>query len=147
LKTLLAWGTRRHPKLPYAGYPNLLVTGMFPCGVLSVGRDASARRRSRVAAWQEVAAFERVRLRIPQQPLAKTLQITYTGRPLASIGFVFAAAGRLAPVSATWDGRALRRSETNGYFSWQAGRVTYTAIAVRNLQSGEHEATVQFRNA
>ena len=147
LKALLAWGNRRHPKLPYAGYPNLLVAGMFSCGVLAVGRDAAARRRSRVAAWREVAAFERVARRNPEPPLAKTLEIKYTGRPLRAIGFVLAAAGRLAPAAATWNGRALRRSETDGWFSWRDGRVTYAAIAVRNLPPGEHEATVQFRRA
>jgi hypothetical protein len=145
LKALLAWGNRRFPKLPYDGYPNPVVAGLFPCGVLAVGRDAAARRRCRVAAWQEADGFARVSLRNPEQPLAKVLQVRYTGRPLAAIGFVLAAAGRLAPVAATWDGQTLHRSETNGFFSWQAGRVTYAAIAVRNLQPGEHEATVQFR--
>jgi hypothetical protein len=147
LKVLLSWGNRRHPKLPYAGYPTLLVDGMFACGVLAVGRDAASRRRSRVAAWREVAGFERVALRNPEAALHKVLQVKYTGRPLASVGFVLAAAGRLTPVAAAWDGRALRRSETNGFFSWRDGRVTYAAMAIRNLRPGEHEAPVTFRRA
>jgi hypothetical protein len=145
LQALLAWGNRRHPKLPWAGYPNLLVCGMFPCGVLAVGPDAAARRRSRVAAWREVGAFSRVALHIPEEPLRKTLQVTYTGRPLPAVGFVLCAAGRLVPVHATWNGRALPHAETDGYFFWHDGLVTYAAIAVPNLDPGEHEAAVQFR--
>lgn len=144
LASLLAWGNRRHPKLPYEGYPNLLVTGSFACGVAAVGATAAERRQSRVAAWRQVGKFRRVALAIPESARVKTLHVEYAGETLAAVGFVLAAAGERRPAAVTWNGQRLQPNADPGYRSWHVGGTTSVLISVRGLPPGAHEGAVVF---
>lgn len=142
VRAALEWGNRRHPKLPFRGYPNALVLGFFECGVLAAGRTAAERRRSRIEIWREADAFDTVRVAVPERITCKELEVHYRGPPLKAVGFVVAAAGRRRVVSVTWNGRPLSPS---AWHSWRSPAATYVAVEVRPLPPGRHGATVRFR--
>ncbi|HEX7009244.1 MAG TPA: M14 family zinc carboxypeptidase, partial [Phycisphaeraceae bacterium] len=94
IMALLAWGNRRHPKLYYPGYPNMLVLGMFSVALMAVGRTAAQRRHSRVEIWRQRAAFQSLRPLLPEPPDRKTLLVDYDGPPLQhGVGLMLRAAG------------------------------------------------------
>lgn len=146
VKTLLAWGNRRHPKLPWRGYPCLLAGGMFHRGLVAVGADAAARRRSRLAIWRNVARFKRFELENPEPPCEKRFAVEYDGEPLPhGIGFQIRARGQLRVREARLNGRRLRRSQADGYWSWHDACSTFVLIVVPQLAPGTYHGEVAFR--
>jgi len=140
LKALLAWGNRRHPKLPYTGYPCYQVGGMFALGLVTVGTTAAARRKSRLSIWPRRGGFAQYHAVGPEQPDRKVLRVEYQGEPLVhGIGFQMAVRGRREVTRATINGKRLRPSETNGYFTWQHGRMTFLVVAVPELRPGDYD--------
>jgi hypothetical protein len=146
LKALLAWGNRRHPKLPYPGYPCYLVGGMLALGLVAVGATAAARRKSRLSIWPRRGGFAEYRAIGPEQPDRKVLQVKYQGEPLIhGIGFQMAVRGRREVARATIAGRRLRPSGTHGYLTWEHRGMTCFVIAVPELQPGEYEIEILLR--
>ncbi len=144
LESLLAWGNRRHPKLPCEGYPNLLTIGSFIGGVVAVGATAAARRASRIATWRQAEHFRRVAIALPQAARNKRLHVDYGGEKLAAVGFLITAAGRLRPASVTWNGVQLQPDSDPGHKHWHVGGTTSVLISVRDLAPGQHEGVVVF---
>ena len=140
LKALLAWGNRRPPKLPYPGYPCYLVGGMFALGLVAVGATAAARRKSRLSIWPRRGGFAQYHAVGPEQPDKKALRVEYQGEPLVhGIGFQMAVRGKREVARATINGKRLRPSGTNGYFSWRHANMTFFVVAVPKLQPGDYE--------
>jgi len=145
LKALLAWGNRRYPKLRYEGYPNMIVTGTFDRGIVAVGKTAAARRRSRIDIWRNVEKFGRFGCVFPEPPTEKTIRIKYDGPTLKhGVGFQTNVRGKRRVRRITMDGRKLKPSETNGYYSWSHGPATYLVVAVPELKRGTHEIQVSY---
>ncbi len=145
LKPLLEYGNRRHPKLFYSGYPFQLAIGNFYRGMVAVGKTATARRASRVGLWTNADHFEYVNVGIPEQPKCKRVAMKYSGKPIiAGAGFQFCAQGRRNVKSVTMNGKRLRKSETNGYYTWRAGRATFVVAAVTKLTKRTYDVTVEF---
>src|SRR5690606_12647788 len=82
LRALLELGNRRDPRLYYRGYPCQCVVGMFHAGAVAIGKTAAERRTSRIALWQQRAAFETLAAALPERPQSRTLQVKYTGPTL-----------------------------------------------------------------
>lgn len=143
LKTLLAWGNRRYPKLRYPGYPCPLVGGMFALGLIAVGTTAATRRSSRLAAWRNRPHFDRYTAVGPEQPDRKVLRFAYSGAPLLhGLGFQVALRGTRAVARVTVNGRMLRASETHGYSAWRHGTMTFVMIALPKVAPGSYEIEV-----
>jgi len=139
LKALLAWGNRRYPKLGYAGYPNMLVGGTFDRGLTAVGKTAAARRRSRIDIWRNLPAFKKYSYAFPAKPTEKTVHVDYAGPRLKhGVGFQTNVRGRLKVAKVTLNGRPLRPSETNGYYTWSHGCATFTVVALPDLKRGKY---------
>jgi len=138
VRAVLAWGNRRHPKLPCPGYPGMLVGGLFHLGIVAVGRTAAARRRGRVAIWRNIRAFDRLGAQYPQPPDERTIHVKYSGERLRGVGIQSSVRGRRKVVAAKLNGRALRPSDTNGYRRWTAGCSTFVVVAIPDLRPGRH---------
>jgi hypothetical protein len=150
LKPLLALGSRRHPSLQYAGYPCLMVAGMFNAGVVAVGATAVARRASRVEGWRHADSFTRIAPVLPERPRSKILQVTYQGPPLTSgIGFQVRVAGRWLAHQVRVNGKRLKPTATSGgawgFASWHDKHTTFAAASVPVLAPGEHEIDFTFQ--
>jgi len=146
LKALLAWGNRRHPKLYYPGYPCMLAAGMFHRGVVALGRTAAARRASRVAIWRNVTKFDRLDYELPQQAARKTVRLQYSGERLRTgAGIQTFARGMLDIAAVTLDGRRLRRSETNGYYTFHDSCATFVVVAIPDLEPGAYQIDITYR--
>ncbi|MGD0111705.1 MAG: M14 family zinc carboxypeptidase [Armatimonadota bacterium] len=138
LKALLAWGNRRHPKLHYAGYPCYLI-GMFQKGLVPVGKTAAARRRGRIALWRNWNGFKAFEVEAPEKPDEKRLKVEYAGPALAcGAGFQVAVRGSRTIRSVRVNGRKLRSSESNGYYTWRQGCSTFIVVALADLQPGKY---------
>jgi hypothetical protein len=145
LKPLLDLGCRRYIGCYYSGYPVNCAVGMFHCGVVAVGKTAGARRRSRVELWQNAAAFEKLMPKLPEPPHAKTVQVEYRGPPLAGgAGFQVRVAGKLHVQRVAINGKALRPSETTGYYTWQDRYTTYAVAVCPKLMPGTYEIDFRF---
>ncbi len=145
LKTLLAWGQRRHPSLYYPGYPCYLTAGSFTLGLVAVGRTAAARRNSRVELWRNSAGFKCFRPQLPEQARHRTLNVEYDGRPLdCGVGFQVRAAGKLRIKAVRFDGSPLRAAEIGGCYSWRDVCSTFVVAAMKRLEPGRHEMSVDF---
>jgi len=146
LRALLAWGNRRHPSLYYRGYPCYLAAGMFHAGVVAVGRTAAARRKSRLAVLRQAAGFRGLRATASVEAKRKHHVVDYTGEPIrCPLGFQFRAGGRYEVGRVKFNAKMLRRSETNGYYTWQDTCSTFVVAAVAELQPGKHEVEIEFR--
>ncbi|MEX0746267.1 MAG: M14 family zinc carboxypeptidase [Phycisphaeraceae bacterium] len=144
LEALLAWGNGHHPKLPYAGYPNQLVLGMFSRGVIATGATAAARRSSRVNIWRQRAHFHRIKADLPEQAMRKTVVTEYDGPPLEQgCGFMIRAAGLHDVASVQWSGRSLPRHETDGYIVYHDALSTYVIAAAPVLTPGTHSIEIE----
>jgi hypothetical protein len=145
LKTLLAWGQRRHPSLYYAGYPCYLLAGTFTIGLVAVGSTAAARRRSRIELWRHAAGMKCIRPELPEQARRKNLHIEYEGKPLTcGAGFQVRAAGRLRVKAVRFNGRELPPAEVGGYYTWRDTCSTFVVASARRLEPGRHELSVDF---
>ena len=146
LKPLLAMGNTRHAKHFYSGYPVSPVVGMFHAGVVAVGETAADRRVSRLEIWQHYEAFREVGLIVPEANGVKRLRIVYDGPRLSrGVGFQTRAAGRLSVQSVSVNGKKLRPSETNGFFSWHDKHTTFAVAALRSLAACEYEFVFHFQ--
>jgi hypothetical protein len=146
LRALLAWGNRRYGNLAYPGYPCMLVSGTFDRGLMSVGKTASARRKSRVDIWRNLDHFKHFRCVYPEPPRDKTIVIQYAGPRLKhGVGFQTNVRGKLKVAKVTLNGRKLRPSETNGYYSWSHGPATYLVVAVSDLKRGKYVIAASYR--
>jgi len=146
VKAALAWGNRRWPKLYYPGYPTMLAAGQTVRGVMSVGKTAAARRKSRVDIWHNVDKFDKLNLVNPQEARRKQLMVKYSGKRLRTgIGIQICARGKLSVKSASVSGRKLKRSETSGWYSWYHGPATYTVVVIRGLKRGKYDVEVVYR--
>ena len=146
MKVLLAHGNGRDPHFYYEGYPVNLI-GMHSGGFVAWGRTAAERRRSRVAIWTHLDAIEMgVRAVNPEEARSKALRFAYRGPALTTgAGAQFRTGGRMAVASVSLDGRPLRRSETDGYYTWQDVCSTYVVAAMPVMEPGEHEIWIRFR--
>ena len=145
IRALLAHGNRRHPKLYYSGYSCQMVVGMFLTGIVAVGTSAAERRASRVAAWRNRHAFRRLDRYNPEKPRWKKLLLDYRGERLpAGVGVQTFARGKLAVRSVRADGRRLRPSETDGYYTWHDHCSTFVVAVLRDLRAGKHEISVRY---
>ena len=145
LRTLLAWGNRRHPKLRYSGYPCYLAAGMFVSGIVAVGRTAAERRASRVAAWRHRACFTRIDRCDPEPANDRRAVVHYAGEPLdVPVGVQTFVRGRRRVRSVHVNGKALRPGETNGWTAWQDVCATYVVAALPGVGPGEHEIRVRY---
>jgi len=146
MKALFAWGNRRFPKLRYPGYPCYLM-GMFKGGLVAVGKDAAARRKSRVAIWRGGSAFETVTFDPgPAPPQEKRIAVEYKGPELRTgVGFQTLVRGQRRIAEITVNGRRLTRSETEGYYTWHHGCATYIVVALAALGAGKHEMVIRLR--
>lgn len=144
LKALLAWGNRRFPKLPYPGYPCYLM-GMFQGGLVAVGRTAAERRRSRVELWRRRRHLKELYFGPhPTPPDELCIRMRYAGPELrVGVGVQTRVRGERRIAEARLDGRRLRPSRTNGYFTWQYEGHTYLVIALPRLKPGEREIEVR----
>lgn len=141
---LLRWGNRRHPKLFWSGYPNMLVSKHFSGGVLAWGATARQRRRSRIALWKHIGHFKKFGQDGPEAPKSKKLLIEYAGPALNDgIAFQLGLAGRVRVKSVRWDGTPLRRSTTHGYCQFGDAHNTYVMAAFEKLRPGKHELEVR----
>ena len=146
LKALLAWGNKRYPKLGYAGYPNMLVSGTFDRGLMAVGKTASARRRSRIDIWKNLEHFKRCAYVYPSPAKDKVFAVEYTGPSLPhGVAFQTNVRGKLAVDKVTLNGRTLQPSETNGYYSWTHDPATYLVVVVPNLKKGKYLIKVSYK--
>ena len=145
VKAFLAWGNRRHPKLYYEGYPNMLAGGTFDRGLMAVGKTASVRRKSRVAIWKELDHFKKVNYDIPQEAKHKKVLLEYAGvRLKTGVGVQTAARGRLKVGRVTLDGRTLKPSETNGFYTWTDVCTTFVVVAIPDLKPGEYLIEINY---
>jgi hypothetical protein len=145
LKALLAWGERRHPCLYYPGYPCYLAAGMFHAGVVAVGKTAAARRASRVGIWENVDAWRTLAAETPERPASKKTIGEYDGQPLPhGAGIQVRAVGRMRLKSVAFNGRKLRPSETDGYYSWQDRCSTFVVVARPKFAPGHYEIAMEF---
>lgn len=145
LQALLAYGNRRHPKCPYPGYPNQLVLGMWSSGVVALGATAAARRHSRVGIWRQGDRFHKLRLRLPEEAMRKTLAIEYDGPTLETgVGLMIRAAGRHAIASVRRDGRPMSPGDADGYFAYHDEVSTFVIAAVPVLGPGRCTIDVEF---
>jgi hypothetical protein len=146
LKPLLALGCRRYPGSYYSGYPVNCAVGMFHCGVVAVGKTASARRRSRVELWQHAAAFEKVSPQLPEPARGKTMLVDYRGPALSSgAGFQVRVAGKWHVRHITINGKRLRPGETAGYLTWHDRFTTFAVAACPRLEPGTYEIDFSFQ--
>ena len=146
LRALLKWGNGRYPKLASAGYPCTIVTGTFDRGIVAVGKTASSRRKSRVEVWRNADHFTKYGQVYPESPKDKTIRIEYAGPKLShGVGFQTNVRGKLKVAKATWNGRKLGPSPTNGYTAWSHGPATYLVVAVPELKKGKYEIQVSYR--
>jgi len=146
VKAALRWGNRRLPKLYYSGYPTMLAGGQFVRGLMSVGKTAAARRKSRIGIWQNVAKFDKLDLANPQEAKHKLITVKYSGKRLTTgVGIQTAARGKLKVKSVTRNGRRMKPSETSGYYSWHHGAVTFTVVVIRDLKRGKYEIEIDYR--
>ena len=146
LKALLAWGNRRHPKLRYGGYPNMLVSGTFDRGLMAVGKTAAARRNSRIDIWSNLEHFKHFRCVFPEAPKDKTIRVEYTGPRLKhGVAFQTNVRGKLKVDKVTLNGRKLRVSETNGYYCWSHGPATFLVVAVPDFKRGKYIIDVSYK--
>jgi hypothetical protein len=142
LKVLLAWGSRRHPKLRYAGYPCYLI-GMFQKGLVAIGKTATARRESRIALWRNRDGFRAFGVEGPEKPDEKRLKVEYAGPALAhGAGFQVAVRGDRRIRSVRVNDRRLRPSESNGYYTWRQGCSTFIVVALPELPPGEYSVAI-----
>jgi len=145
IKTLLAHGNRRHPKLSTAGYPCSLALGMFVSGIVAIGRSAAERRAGRVAIWRSREHFVKLDRCTPIRRDAKRVLLAYDGEPLAGgVGIQTYVRGRRRVTSARLNGRRLRRSPTDGYTTWRDGCTTFVVAAIPELRAGEHVLDLRF---
>jgi hypothetical protein len=145
MKALLAWGNRRHPKLRYPGYPCLLA-GMFAKGLTAIGKTAAERRKSRVEMWRNRDGFTRVDIAAPEKPDEKQITVEYEGPALAGgVGIQTAVRGDRQIRGVRVDGRRMRRSETNGYYTWRDGAATFVVVAMRPFGAGTYEIAIGHR--
>ncbi len=146
LKALLEHGHQRHPKLYYSGYPCQLVTGVFVTGLVAIGKTARERRACRIDAWKARPYFRKLSLRAPEEAKVKQTTLQYDGPVLEhGIGVQGFARGRLAIKHVMLNGRRLRESQTNGYYSWHDGPTTLTVIAIPRLAPGEYRIETVYR--
>ena len=145
LRALLAWGNRRYPKLYYPGYPCSLV-GLFPRGMVAVGKTAAARRASRLDLWRNRAGFTQFAVAAPEGPEQQALTVVYEGPTLPhGVGFQTAVRGRREITGVVRDGKRLRPSETNGYLTWTVAAATYIVVAQPELRAGRCELRLDHR--
>ena len=145
MKTLLSWGNRRHPKLRYPGYPCQLALGLFYLGQVAVGTTAAARRASRVGIWQNVDAFQKAQIKMPEHPDCKVIHLDYDGPALeAGLGVQLRTMGKRKLEAVTCDGRAMGPDETNGYYSFEDEITTFTVVAMTPFGPGAHEIVIDF---
>lgn len=138
LRALLAWGGRRHSKLPYAGYPNQLVLGTWALGVAALGRTAAERRLSRVDIWRQADHFPRISYALPAAERARTILLPYTGQPLRRGLAVQCAFGGIRRVrSAALDGRPA------AHRCWRSGGHTFVQVVLPILAEGEHAVDIR----
>jgi hypothetical protein len=146
LKALLGWGNRRYPKLKYPGYPNMLVSGTFDRGLMAVGKTPAARRNSRIDIWRNLERFKHFRCVFPEPAKNKTIRVEYTGARLKhGVGFQTNVRGKLKVDEVTLNGRRLRRSETNGYYSWSHGPATFLVVAIPDFKRGKYLIDVSYK--
>ncbi len=146
LKALLKWGNRRHPKLPYEGYPCMLACSMFDRGVVALGDDPESRRESRIAIWRNAGAFAHLGCRNPQEESRKILHVDYGGETLRSgAAFQTCFAGHRKVKSVKVNGRPLASSIKKGYHSWTAGTATYVMAAMPVLRPGKYDIEMVMR--
>lgn len=147
MKALLAWGSRRHPKLYYPGYPCYLV-GMFQRGLVAVGKTAAGRRKSRVEIWRHWSGFKRFDVAGPEAPTEKRMVIEYKGPPLThGVGLQTSVRGARDIVLAAINGRRLRWSETDGYYAWRYRATTFVVVAMPALRAGRYELVIEHARA
>ncbi len=146
LKPLLAMGNRRYPSLYYSGYPCAMAVGMFNAGIVAVGADAAARRKSRVQIWKNESQFEKVAPVIPERDGLKVMRIDYQGQPLtAGAGVQVRVAGKVLLKSVTFNGRKLKSAESDGFYTWHDKHTTFAVASVSQLTPGEHEVVFTFQ--
>jgi hypothetical protein len=146
VRALLQWGNRRHPKLYWSGYPNMLVSEFFSMGVLAWGANATQRRGSRLSIWKNAAHFKNFRLAYPEPRKAKKLLVDYAGPPLTDgVAFQLGVAGRERVQSVTFDGQPLRHSTAQGYYQFTDGPNSYVVAGLEKFQSGKHEFDIMFK--
>ena len=149
MKTLLAYGNKHHPKLYYRGYPNYLVAGSFYGGLVAIGKTATARRASRVGACGNLDHFSlagRGKGNSNQhQRKERTPILKYAGKALsAGIGLQYCNPGRLKVKSVHLNGKKLRLSETNGFYTWRSNCATYTVVAIPKLKRGSYAINIAY---
>ncbi len=134
LKALLAWGNKRYPKLGYSGYPNMLASGTFDRGLMSVGKTVAARRRSRIDIWRNREQFKKIGYVFPSKPKEKVLRVEYTGPRLRhGVAFQTNVRGKLKVAQVMLNGRKCKPSRTNGYSSCSRGCTPSTVVDVADL--------------
>jgi len=144
LKVLLAWGNRRFPKLRYPGYPCYLM-GMFKGGLVAIGKDAAARRKSRVAIWRSGNGFDAVTFdQAPSRPDERRITARYKGPEVRTgVGFQTLVRGNRRIAEITLNRRKLRPSEINGYYTWRHECATYVVVAMAVMKRGKHEIVIR----
>ncbi|MEX0745277.1 MAG: M14 family zinc carboxypeptidase [Phycisphaeraceae bacterium] len=146
IMALLAWGDRKHPKLYYAGYPNGLVLGMFSTALMAAGETPAARRRSRVAIWQQRDAFRSLNARLPERRDHKTVVAEYAGPTLHhGVGLMLRAAGHREVAEVRCRGRELRPSEVDGYYTYRDATSTYVVAVLPTLEAGAWDVEAVLR--
>ncbi len=146
LKALLEWGNRRYSKFYYSGYPYYLISGSHSRAVVAIGKTASSRRKSRVAVWRNLDKFKSLNLVRPEQLKHKELRVKYAGKVLnTGAGLQLRAQGRRIIKAAYLNGKKLRPSETNGYYTWKDNCSTFVVAAVRPFKRGSYQLVVDFK--
>lgn len=146
VKAAFKWGNRRFPKLYYPGYPNMMVGGQFHLSVNALGKTTAARRRSRVALWENVYKFKKLGVRIPAPPKHKSIVFQYGGKRLKTgCGIQSNVRGKRRVNYVTLNGRKLKRSETSGYVTWRHGPATYVVVAIPDLSRGTYKIEIDYK--
>ncbi len=145
-KALLAWGDRRHPKFYYSGYPCYLIGASYSRGIVAIGRTAAARRRSRVDLWDQEEHIEDHRIVAPEQLKHKEITAKYKGKTLtAGAGLQLRAQGRRAVKAVYLNGKKLKASETNGYYTWKDNCSTFVVAAIKPFKRRSYKLAVDFK--
>ncbi len=146
IRAALEWGNRRHSKFYYSGYPCYLIGASYSRGIVAIGRTAAARRRSRVDLWDQEEHIEDLRIVAPEQLKHRELGLKYTGKTLpAGAGLQIRAQGRRTVKAVYLNGRKLRASETNGYYTWKDNCSTFVVAAVKPLKRRRYKLAVDFK--
>jgi hypothetical protein len=146
IRAALRFGMRRHPKLPVAGYPNMLAIGGYHLGILAVGRDAAERRASRMAIWRNADHFAKIAPRdLPEEDRIKRIRIDYRGEPIAlPIGVQVQVRHHAPPTRVRLGGTVVDRSDSHGFTHWRNGRTAFVAVVIPALRKGVHDVELEF---